>query len=419
MLLCVIFLCSVNISGVYAFDNEQIEFFYQDKVFVYNLLDNVKTSTQFDLDYEINKYNRFGTKQDRLALFNKILSIGIDKKIAINYLYPNLQNKIEKVKRTVNIKAKNAELKLNTATEKVFNINPEIVGQQVDEEKLYTLLCNKILNKDKLTVVVPIKTIIPKVVKQDFLGFTNLRGDFSTDISSSSGDRKHNIKNAMHALNKIEILPKEIFSFNKIVGRRTAENGYRTAKIIVNNEFVEGVGGGVCQVSSTLYNAALLSGLEIVEANKHSKQVGYVKYGFDAMVNFGSSDLKFKNNTGQKLTIITNYTSNKIRIRIFGENLGDVKYKLKNEISNVVQPTEEIVHDIGFEHVDKVEYDDEYFYLKKSNVGMDIISYREKYVSGNLSKTEILRKDTYKVQNALKIYGTKKREQIDNEKNRN
>ena len=211
-------------------------------------------------------------------------------------------------------------------------------------------------------------------------------------------------------MNKVEIAPNEIFSFNKTVGRRTAENGYREAKIIVNNEFVEGIGGGVCQVSSTLYNSALLAGLEIVEANKHSKQVGYVKHGFDAMVNFGSSDLKFRNNTNQKLTIITNFSTNFARNRIFGENMQNVKYKLKNEITNIVEPIEEIVVDKNQEHFEKVKYEDECFILKKGNRGMEVKSYREKYVNNILVSSELLRHDKFKVQNTVKVYGALKHE---------
>jgi len=240
--------------------------------------------------------------------------------------------------------------------------------------------------------------------------FTNLRADFSTDISSSSADRKHNIKNALASLNKCEVAPGQTFSFNKTVGRRTKENGYRQAKIIVNNEFVEGFGGGVCQVSTTLYNAALLAGLDINEANKHSKQISYVKYGFDAMVNYGSSDLRWTNNTNQKLIIITNYTNNKARIRIFGEALDNISYKLKNEIKNVVEPETEIVVDEQGKYKDKVEFEDESFYLQHSARGMEINSYREKYINGVKVGEELLRKDKYKVQNAIKVVGAKKRE---------
>ena len=169
------------------------------------------------------------------------------------------------------------------------------------------------------------------------------------------------------------------------------------------------MGGGVCQVSSTLYNSALLSGLDILEANKHSKQVGYVKYGFDAMVNFGSSDLKFKNNLSEKITIITNYSPQKIRIRIFGEEMNNINYKLTNEIISVTEPIEEIKLDENLEHIDKVQYEDEFFYLKKASKGMEIKSYREKYVNGQLESKQLLRFDKFKVQNAIKIYGTKKR----------
>jgi len=258
--------------------------------------------------------------------------------------------------------------------------------------------------------VVPTTRIEPEILAKDYAVFTNLRADFSTSISTSSLDRKHNIKNAMNALNKVEIYPNQVFSFNKIVGERTENNGYRNAKIIVNNEFVEGVGGGVCQVSSTLYNSALLAGLEVLEANKHSVQVGYVKFGFDAMVNFGSSDLKFRNNTSEKITIITSMNNEKIRIRIFGEDMKNVKYKLKNEILNVVEPIEEQIVDEKGEYVDKVIFNDESFILKKQIKGMDVKSYREKYIGDNLVSSELLRTDKFKVKNGVRVFGAKERE---------
>ena len=88
----------------------------------------------------------------------------------------------------------------------------------------------------------------------------------------------------------LRIEPGQIFSFNEAIGRRSLEAGYKEANIIKDGEFVKGVGGGVCQVSSTLYNAVLLSGLKVVESHPHSLKVGYVKEGFDAMVNFYSAD---------------------------------------------------------------------------------------------------------------------------------
>lgn len=407
-----IFITTLSVGNVFAFDNETIEFIYNKNIYIYNLNENIKQSSQFDLNYEINKYHRFGSKNERQNLLKNMLNKNFDEKIALNYLFPNLDKKIEQIEKSINVKPKNAEIFINPNTEKVFDIKNEIIGIKLDKEKLYKNLANKYLSKQELTLKMPIITITPEFTKQYFKNFTNLRSDFSTNISSSSADRKHNIKNALNSLNKIEIQPGEVFSFNKCIGKRTEENGYKTAKIIVNNEFVEGLGGGVCQVSTTLYNSALLAGLDIIEANKHSKQVSYVKYGFDAMVNFGSSDLKFKNNLTEKITIITNYSPSKIRIRIFGEDLNNKSIKLTNEISNIIDPQNEIIYDTKQEYLDKVQFDDESFQLKKGNRGMDIKSYRETYVNNELVKKELLRTDKYKVQNSVIVYGTKKRTEL-------
>lgn len=413
-LICVVFVSLPHSQiNVNATSGEQLNFVYDSKVFCYQLNKNKKQSNLFEFDYIINKYNRFGTKAERQVLLKHMLNLGFDKEIIIEYLFPNLKTKLNKIEKNIFIAPKNATIKTNPNSEKVFTVTNECVGISVDTQKLYTDICGKYLKDEKLIFNIPTYTIQPKIYAKDLLVYTHLRADFSTDISSSSADRKHNIKNALNRLNKLEIAPNELFSFNKIIGKRTKENGYREAKIIVNNEFVDGLGGGVCQVSSTLYNSTLLAGLEIVEANKHSKQVGYVKYGFDAMVNFGSSDLKFRNNTNEKITIITNFSSNKLRIRIFGEDLNNVTYKLTNEIVSTTLPTEIVEYDEENKYLDKVIYEDEYFYLQKATTGMEIKSYREKYVNGHLLEKQLLRFDKFKVQNAIKIYGTKKRTEYD------
>lgn len=398
-----------------AIYNETLEFYYNGKVFSYQLSSNIKHSKQFDINYQINKYNRFASKESRKEILLKMIQSGFDEQIAINYIFPNLENTFKTMEKTINIKPKNASLSIDSNSSKVFNLSKETIGVEMDKIQLYKDICKNYLNDKNLVFKIPTKKIQPEILAKDYKKYTNLRADFSTDISSSSPDRKHNIKNALLSLNKLEIYPNQVFSFNSIIGKRTKENGYREAKIIVNNEFVSGVGGGVCQVSTTLYNSALLAGLEILEANKHSKQVGYVKYGFDAMVNFGSSDLKFRNNTKEKIIIITNYTPNKTRIRIFGESLDNVEYKLSNEIVSLTHPSEDIIYDTKQEYLDKIEYEDEYFYLKKATVGMEIKTFRETYINGVLSKKELLRFDKFKAQNAVKIYGTKKRTVNQNE----
>ena len=405
-LLCVIFLISTfSVGYVFAFENEILTFHLGNKVFTYSLEENLKHSSVFETNYEINKYNRFGSKEERISLLKHMLELGFDKSIALDYLFPNLSNKITSISKNVFVAPQNAKLNINSNSEKVFNISPEVIGKQLDKNKLMNNICFNFIHKKEMNFSLPIKTINPTLTKEYYDKFTNLRADFATNISSSSPDRKHNIKTALMSLNKIEILPNQIFSFNKTIGRRTADNGYRQAKIIINNEFVDGLGGGVCQVSSTLYNCALLAGLEIVEANKHSKQVSYVQQGFDAMVNFGSSDLKFRNNTTEKITIITNFSQKMSRIRMYGEKMCNTQFKLTNEVFNIIEPIEEVLIDEKQEYKDKILFNDEYFFLKTANKGMEIKSYREKYVNNTLISKELLRHDKYKVQNAVKIYG--------------
>ena len=411
-LLCVIFFSiTLSITPTYALQNERLEFLYNDKVFIYSLNKNIRSSSVFDVNYKLNKYNRFGSTKDRQKLLTHLLNQNFDNEIIAEYMFPNLSKTILKMQKIIEIEPKNAKININSNTEQVFFIKKEIIGTKILTDELYENIFNSYLKNDTLSFVVPTENLVPKIRASEFK-YTNLRSDFSTDISRSTVDRKHNIKNALNSLNKVEIYPNQTFSFNQTIGKRTEQNGYRNAKIIVNNEFVDGIGGGVCQVSSTLYNSALLAGLEIVEANKHSKQVSYVKYGFDAMVNYGSSDLKFKNNTNEKLTIITNYSSSNARIRIFGESLNNSKYKLSNEIVSTTEPIEEIIFDTNNEYSDKVLYEDESFYLKTPSKGMEIKTYREHYENSTLKKRELLRHDKFKVQNAIKVFGTKKRAEI-------
>lgn len=389
--------------------DEKIEFEFGQKTFVYNLKPNIKTSQIFSINYKLNQYNRFGTKQQRAGLLKHMLDLGFEKGVAVNYIFPNLENLVKKMAKNIYIKPQNATISTNPNSEKVFYISPQKIGLQLNKTQLYAQIVHNYLNNRPLIFTLPTKQILPTLFAENLAKHTHLRGDFSTSIASSSADRKHNIKNALNTLNMLEIQPGEVFSFNKAIGKRTEQNGYRPAKIIVNNQFVDGLGGGVCQVSSTLYNTALLAGLNIKEANKHSRQVGYVKYGFDAMVNFGSSDLKFENNTGTKLVIVTNFNQSKIRIRIFGENLGRVKYKLINQIVSVTEPGQEEKQDTAGEYADKVMFKDQSFVLKKGIRGMEVKSFRQKYVDDLLVDTEFLRFDKFKPIDSVVVYGTKDR----------
>jgi vancomycin resistance protein YoaR len=127
--------------------------------------------------------------------------------------------------------------------------------------------------------------------------------EFTTEFKNATESRAHNITKAAEAIDEKIVKPGETFSFNNAVGPTTKENGFMLGRIFVNGKDGKGYGGGVCQVSSTLYNAAEELGLEIVERHKHSKPVNYVESGRDATTSYGVIDFKFANNKSYPIKI--------------------------------------------------------------------------------------------------------------------
>jgi len=136
-----------------------------------------------------------------------------------------------------------------------------------------------------------------------------------------SENRVDNIDTASDCLNNEKVLPGQEFSFNETLGRRTAEKGYKKAPIIKRTESgpikAYAVGGGICQLSTTLYNAVEKAGLEITERHSHSKKVPYVDQGKDAMVSYGSSDFRFKNNRQNPVVIKSEISDGKVTVRLY------------------------------------------------------------------------------------------------------
>lgn len=141
-------------------------------------------------------------------------------------------------------------------------------------------------------------------------------GEFSTAFNPKAVSRNENIRLAADNLNETIILPGEIFSYNETVGPTTKEKGYRLARIFIRGNERKGYGGGVCQVSTTLYNAALEAEMDIVERHPHSKEVKYVEKGKDAAVSYGGIDLKFANPYDVPVKINTDIVDDEIMVKI-------------------------------------------------------------------------------------------------------
>ncbi|SFJ36160.1 Vancomycin resistance protein YoaR, contains peptidoglycan-binding and VanW domains [Paenibacillus sp. UNC496MF] len=153
-------------------------------------------------------------------------------------------------------------------------------------------------------------------------------GHYATYYNSRNKNRSHNIRLAAQAINNTVIFPGETFSFNKVVGERTREKGYLEAPVIVRGELSEGIGGGICQVSSTLFNASDRAGLQIVKRYSHSRSVPYVRSGRDATVSWNGPDFAFENQYNQPILIRALAVPGKLYVSIYSSDV--IEYKPRN-----------------------------------------------------------------------------------------
>lgn len=185
----------------------------------------------------------------------------------------------------------------------------------LDEKKLVESLKNmRALDK---TIELPLQVNAPNVSQETIKGIDEVvLGSYRTTYNASVTGRSNNIALSANAIDQIVLGPGDRFYYNLIVGERTVARGYQKAKEIVNGEFVDGIGGGICQTSSTLYNAVANAGLEILEVHSHSKAVGYVPVGKDATVSWGGPDFKFMNNKDYPIMIKTIVNNGALEVQV-------------------------------------------------------------------------------------------------------
>ncbi len=233
-----------------------------------------------------------------------------------------------------------------------------------------------------------------------------LRAEFYTSYPSSSDERKNNVWLATKSINGTMIDVGGEFSFNRTVGARTLKRGYKNAKIIVDGKFVDGVGGGVCQVSTTLYNAVLLAGLKITEYHPHSLTVSYVAPSFDAMVNSGSADLRFINNTHNPVIIYAVADGSTLKISVWGEPMKE-KYVRQSVIKEYVTPIQEVMTDTLGEYPDV--YEGEQKVISYGKQGLISEGFLVKQINGKTISVRKVRSDKYRAINGVTVIGTSPR----------
>jgi vancomycin resistance protein YoaR len=246
----------------------------------------------------------------------------------------NARRILEKTAEVIDRPPVNAQLLINMTE---VNIQPHQDGRQMDIPETLKRLKSAFFSK-QAKVKAAVEEQRPEKTTEDIKGLRIERqiADFSTSLSPTRDGRRHNIELALTKLNDVYVEPGAVFSFNQTVGARTREAGFREAPVIEAGNLVPGIGGGICQVSTTLYNAAMLVGLPITERTLHSNYISNYPAGRDSTVADGLLDLKFQNDTGGTLLIKTYALPNAVGVKIYGPETGRQVWFSEPEVTNIV-----------------------------------------------------------------------------------
>ena len=277
----------------------------------------------------------------------------------------------------------------NTTT---FTFTDDRPGARIDPEGLYNQVAELLddgVTKKELRII-PEK-ILAEVTKTELMNRFGLISAYTT-TTTNDNKRNTNIQLSAQAISGKTVLPGEIFSFNGATGERTTAKGYQEAPAISGGQSKDEVGGGVCQTSSTLFNAVARADLEIIERNPHAWPSHYIEKGLDATVNWPGLDFKFRNNTEWPIFIVAGYSKKKITVNIYGMSLGsDVRIDLESELVRTIPKPEGINYVINTSLIPGES--------KKTvtgRQGYEVNTWKVWYQGNREIKRELLFKTTYK-----------------------
>ncbi|MDI6870795.1 MAG: VanW family protein [Bacillota bacterium] len=268
---------------------------------------------------------------------------------------------------------------------------PEAPGREIALADSYRRLRAAFASPVGREVALVVRPVSPRVTLAELrrAGIRQLLAKYTTRFDPGDANRVHNLCLAAQALDGTLLRPGEILSFNRTVGERTEARGYRPAPEIVQERFVAGIGGGTCQVSSTLYNAALLAGLEVRERTAHSQPLGYVPPGRDATVYYGLIDLKIRNNRRRPVVFATTVGRDTLTVAVCGQKEDSPEVRLELSPLVPVEPGPELVE------VDPALSPGERVVVEEARPGYRVKLYRRYYRESRQVASEVVSEDYY------------------------
>ncbi|MBU5437851.1 VanW family protein [Tissierella sp. MSJ-40] len=373
-----------------AIDEKTMKLTYEDKIYNISL-----RQIGFSFYYEdaVDKaYNlgREGNVLNRLKDIRKIKNKGVTIPLESYYDKDKIENIVSNISQEINKESINAEFHFNNGN---IKITEEVIGRRVVTEKLIKSINDNVYTLNDIEI--PVDIVAPKVTK-DVLGRINgIIGEFSTSFKGSSADRVANIKLSSEAISNKLLLPGEEASFNGLTGPREKQYGYKEANVIVGGELTPGVGGGVCQSSTTLYNALLLADVKIIQRHPHSIPASYVKFGQDAAVAYGYLDLKFRNDFDFPIYLYSKVVGDRVYMYVYGDRTAkDYTVKIEPEIVEIISSKVEEVVDKNLTPGTKE-------LLQKGRTGYKVKTYKAIVKNGKVVKRELITSDYYKQKNSI------------------
>ncbi|MEW8973417.1 MAG: VanW family protein [Tissierellaceae bacterium] len=290
----------------------------------------------FDYDRAIEEAYALGREGNLLQRYRDIKDIkenGVTIPLESHYDKEKIGEVVDSISKDLYVESKNAVFNFNNGN---ISIKPEEAGRKVDGDALSKLIEENIDRLEDISI--PIEVIEPKYTREYYSRINGVIGEFSTSFKNSGEGRKKNIALSANSFNGKILHSGETLSYNDTTGPVQREYGYEEAPVIIEGELTPGIGGGVCQTSTTLYNALLLADLTIVERHPHSIPPAYVNKGQDAAIATGYLDLKFRNDFDYPIYISSKVEGDRVYFYIYGDKKNrDYEVRIQPEITESIQ----------------------------------------------------------------------------------
>jgi len=325
--------------------NQKITIQQEDKIWDIPFSD---LDVKYDIEASVEQaweIGRTGELKDRYKVVTDVAQNKEDIPISYTHDKQKVVEKLQEIATEFNVEAQDSTI---TRKNGAFQITDEQKGYALDVDKTVPKVEEMLEQNTGGTIEPEITITEPKVTKADNEKVTDLIGTYSTTYSANAAGRNENLRVGCANIDGTVIAPGEVFSMNVGLGPQTYANGYKDAGVYVNGKVEQGVAGGVCQVTSTLYNAVILAELEVVERYPHSMTVGYVPLGRDAAVAGDYKDLKFRNDTEYPVYLEAYARDGKVVCNLYGHEIHDAGHKVDFEMvfdGTIPKPAEKVTQD--------------------------------------------------------------------------